>query len=115
MKEIRSLPSSVDALFREVEAQRSLVRAEATPPPPKLEEQIRLAQSQTGLVIAQQNPELAAGLFAIQTGSNGIETKEVHHEHYMVEREVNFLGVKLGTKYVPAIRTTTITRTIRKI
>lgn len=115
MREIQSLPSSVEALFTDAEVETAIVKHEAPPPPPTYEAEIRLVQSETARIMAQQQPEVAAAVFAIQAGERGIQAQEVQKEEYMVEREVSILGVKLGKKYVPETRTKTITRTYKAI
>jgi hypothetical protein len=116
MRDIQSLPSSVEALFKDAEVETAIVKHEAPPPPPPTyEAEIRLVQSETARIMAQQQPEVAAAVFAMQAGERGIQAQEVQKEEYMVEREVSILGVKLGKRYVPETRTKTITRTYKAI
>ena len=74
-----------------------------------------LIQQQTAKILAQQHPELAAAVFAMQVGQRGIQAQEVEQENFISEREVSLLGVRLGTRYVPETKTKTTTRTYKMI
>ncbi|MBL8048946.1 MAG: hypothetical protein JNJ45_09725 [Chthonomonas sp.] len=114
MKDVQSLPKSVEALFQDADAKVAQYREGGNAPREILAE-IRLAQSEAARTIAQQQPEVAAAVFAMQAGERGIEACEEHKEEYLVEREIVFLGIKLGKRIVPETRTKTITRTYKAL
>lgn len=119
MRDIQSLPTSVEELMREASLTREkyseACRHGSIEGASRYAEDLKLIQHQTAKILAQQHPELAAAVFAIQVGERGIEAKEVEQEEFISEREVNVLGVRLGKRYVPETKTKTTTRTYKMI